>query len=155
MVKVGNWFDGADPTKVTMNTPKIKVDGKHLVQVINCRAFESENPETAGRPMFATTFKVVESTCEELVGREMSWVVDVSKRYGKDKVGANNVLNFIASSLGTLEVSGDNVDEACSEENPLRECMVCVQTAVQTPVRSEGAKPWTKHVWYPAEDWGK
>ena len=146
-------FNDADPSEVTTRTPKLDVDGEHVVEIEKVTMRDSEQFNGV---LLIVEFRPVSSSHESIkLGEPYSWTCDVTKTFGPKKVGLNNAKQFLAAALGmdptsdeAMALSGKNIQEAVSEDNPLAGRRVAVHT---NPRMSQEKRPWTMHNWSPAK----
>lgn len=141
-------FESANPAhKPTGN--KIKVAGKHLVKITGVHMQPSEMVAT---DYFVVEFEIVESTVLA-TGENYSWTCDPKRKFGKKKVGQNDIKQFLCAVAGF----DPNDEKARSMINKSHLRMVLNEgeadgeiVQVETiPKKSKEGRDWTQHLWSP------
>jgi len=146
-------FNDADPTAVSTRTPKLDVEGEHVVEIERVMMKDSDLNSAV---LLIVEFRPVASTHESIkLGQPYSWTCDVTKTFGQNKVGLNHAKQFLAAALGmdaespkAMALGGKQIKEAVSDENPLAGVRVAVHT---NPRVSKEKRPWTMHNWSSVE----
>ncbi len=146
-------FNDADPTQVTARTPKLDVDGEHVVEIEKVTMIDSQQFNGV---LLIVEFRPVSSSHESIkLGQSYSWTCDVTKTFGPNKVGLNNAKQFLAAALGmeadtpeAMALGGKHIEDAVSEDNPLAGRRVAVHT---NPRMSQENRSWTMHNWSPTK----
>ncbi len=146
-------FNDADPTAVVARTPKLDVEGEHVVEIEKVTMRDSDQLSAV---YLIVEFRPISSSHESIkLGQPYSWTCDVTKTFGPNKVGLNNAKQFLAAALGmqadspdAMALGGAHIKDAVSDENPLAGRRVAVHT---NPRTSQENRPWTMHNWSPTE----
>jgi len=107
-------IDKVDPTAGGARGPKIKVEGKHLVEITGVHLIESKNPKTRGKVFYVVNFKVLETTAGQeeigkdrvIIGKEYTWSNDTTNEF----FGLSNTKQFVAAAAGLDPESQDAQD---------------------------------------------
>lgn len=156
-------FEKANPSHKPSGN-KIKVAGTHLVKVQDVRMQPSELVAT---DYFVVEFEVVESTHNDLnAGESYSWTCDPKRKFGKNKVGQNDIKQFVCALAGfdpndetaKSKINKGHLRMILNGEDPTDDvgrgiasnigsgALVKVETIPKT---SKDGRPWTQHLWSP------
>lgn len=151
--QIFNDFDGADPKEVGVGGNKIMVAGTHKIRVNKCRVHESE---VGTQVYFIVEYTVLESTNENVKpGSEYSVSTDMTKRFGKKKVGIIDVAAFLSAVGGEDPENADpkgreDLETAVADDQPLRGMEVMLKT-VPKVTQDEAERKYCRNYWSPVE----
>jgi hypothetical protein len=156
--RIFSQFDNADPTQSGGGGSKITIAGKHKVRVTACKLKESEQ---GNQVFFIAEYELLESNVARsednpngpTAGTEYSWTCDVTRKFGDNLVGMNDVAAFLAAATGhdpahAEGIGGSHLKSAVGDKQPLKGREVLCVTIPK--VGKQSGQPWTKHVWSPA-----
>lgn len=140
-------FDNADPSKAGGGGNKIAVEGRFKVRVDKHLIKVSDK---TNQIFFVCEFEVLESSVDEVpVGAKRSWTCDMTRRFGDNMVGRDDVAGHLVACAGgdaaTTDVGKEDLQAATGEKQVLKGSEVMLDTVPKVGEKSN--RPWTQHRW--------
>lgn len=135
-------FDGIETARVSEGGVYFK-PGVYLAKILACKAIRDRK----GVGTFVAECELLESSEPSLPkGTLCSWVVKLDK-----EPALGNIKGFVAAALDAdpKAVKAENVEQVCSEGNPLKGTILRV--SAQNITTKAGA-PFTKVTWMPQDE---
>ncbi len=143
-------FDAVGTADVTQAGNRLPyfLEGHYKVSVHKVKG----QPDRNGNPFFVVEAEILESNnVERPPGTKCSWVCKMN-----NDMGPINVKKFIAAANGVdpstpeaNEVTGEDCEYACSDEQPLTGTIMGLQCSMTT---TKAGNPFTIHNWEAAKD---
>lgn len=134
-------FDGIETAQISGGGAYFK-PGAYKAKIISCKAIRDRK----GVGTFVVESELLESSEPTLpVGSVCSWVVKLDK-----EPALGNIKAFVAAAMDAdpKAVKAENVDQVCSEGNPLKDTILKVSA---TNITTKTGNPFTKVVWMSAD----
>ncbi len=139
-------FDNADPSKAGGGGNKIAVEGEFRVRVDKHLIHPSDK---TNQIFFVCEFEVLESSSDEVpVGAKRSWTCDMTRRFGDNMVGRDDVAGHLVACAGgeaaTTDIGKEDLQAATGDDQLLKGKEVMLSTVPRVAEKSQ--RTWVQHL---------